>query len=75
MPKKTTRQTKPSADEIVSDPMAEAERRIDEVRRSKATELDLFHLGLTEVPDTLGELQQLQDLILVLIIWGKCPQP
>ena len=30
MPKKTTRQTKPSADETASDGMAEAERRMGE---------------------------------------------
>lgn len=64
MPKKTTRQTKPSAPATVSDPMAEAERRIAEARRKKATKLDLSGLGLTEVPDALGVLQQLQNLSL-----------
>lgn len=37
MPKKTTRQPKPSAEESKLDPMAEAERRIAEARRTNAT--------------------------------------
>ena len=59
MPKKTTRQTKPSARATTPDPMAEAEARIAEARRRNATKLDLSDLGITEVPATLGELQQL----------------
>ena len=62
VPKKTARQTKPSASAIASDPMAEAERRIAEARRQNATDLDLSGLGLTEVPAALGELQQLGKL-------------
>jgi internalin A len=62
VPKKTTRQTKPSASETASDPMAEAERRIAEARRENATKLSLSGLGLTEVPATLGELRLLQAL-------------
>ncbi len=64
MPKKTTRQSKPSAQETKLDPMAEAERRIAEARRTNATELDLSGLSLTEVPAALFELQQLQILLL-----------
>ncbi len=64
MLKNPIRQTKPSANAPVSDPMAEAERRIAEARRKKATELVLSGLGLTEIPAALGELQQLEMLFL-----------
>ncbi len=62
MSKKTTHQPKPPADETKLDPMAEAKRRIAEARRTNARRLDLSVLGLTEVPDSLFELRQLQDL-------------
>jgi len=62
MPKKTDRQTKPSADETKLDPMAEAERLIAEACRENSVELDLSFLDLTEVPDKLFELRQLKRL-------------
>jgi internalin A len=62
VPKKTARQTKPSARATASDPMAEAERRIAEARQKNATELDLSSLGLTEMPSSLFKLKQLQEL-------------
>ena len=40
----------------------QAEERIEHARREKATELDLSSLGLTELPDSLGQLTQLQSL-------------
>jgi internalin A len=60
--KKNTRQANRYASATAPDPMAEAERRIAEARRQHATELDLSHLRLTEVPAALGQLQQLQKL-------------
>jgi Leucine-rich repeat (LRR) protein len=62
MPKKTTRQTKPSNDETAFDPMAEAERRIAEAHQEKAIELVLSSLELRKVPNTLYTLKQLQKL-------------
>ncbi len=40
----------------------EAERRIEEARQSGATELDLSGLELTEVPEAISSLTQLQTL-------------
>src|SRR5262245_21353604 len=60
--KNTIRQPKPSARTTASDSMSEEEARISEARRQNATELDLFGLGLTEVPATLNELSQLRSL-------------
>lgn len=40
----------------------EAERRIEEARQSGATELDLSGLNLTEVPEAISSLTQLQTL-------------
>ena len=40
----------------------EAERRIEEARQAGATELDLRDLKLTEVPDSIGQLTNLQKL-------------
>ncbi len=40
----------------------EAERRIEEERRSGANELYLAGLGLTELPESLGQLTQLRLL-------------
>jgi Leucine-rich repeat (LRR) protein len=40
----------------------EAEEKIEEARRSDATALDLSGMGLTEVPESLGQLTQLQLL-------------
>lgn len=62
MPKKTTRQTKPSAPETASDPMAEAERRIAKARRTNATDLDLSNLGLITIPSALSDLPRLRKL-------------
>jgi internalin A len=62
--KKSLHQTKRSASADMSDPMAEAERRIAEARRQNAINLDLSGLGLTEVPASLGELRQLQEISL-----------
>jgi Leucine-rich repeat (LRR) protein/GTPase SAR1 family protein len=40
----------------------EAERRIETARQEGATELDLSSMGLTEVPEAIGSLTQLQSL-------------
>ncbi len=40
----------------------EAEKKIEEVLQSGATELDLFGMKLTELPELLGQLTQLQSL-------------
>ena len=40
----------------------EAERRIEEARQYQTTELNLSHLGLTEVPEAIASLTQLQEL-------------
>lgn len=40
----------------------EAERRIEAARLEVATELDLSGMGLTELPETIGSLTQLQTL-------------
>jgi internalin A len=64
VPKKTARQTKPSARATASDPMAEAERRIAEACQENAWDLELFDLGLTEIPASLGKLSQLRRLSL-----------
>jgi internalin A len=39
-----------------------AEEKIEEARRSRAKELDLNRMGLTELPESLGQLMQLQSL-------------
>jgi len=41
-----------------------AQSKIEQARRSKATELDFSQMGLTELPETLGQLTQLQSLVL-----------
>ncbi|MCI0423847.1 MAG: ADP-ribosylation factor-like protein, partial [Acidobacteria bacterium] len=38
------------------------ERKIEEARRSGATELNLDKMGLTELPESLGQLRQLEKL-------------
>jgi internalin A len=43
---------------------AEAERRIQEALGTRAAKLDLRRLGLAEVPKSLGQLAQLQELFL-----------
>jgi GTPase SAR1 family protein len=40
----------------------EAEKKIEEARRSGATELDLSDMKLTELPESFGQLTQLQSL-------------
>jgi len=40
----------------------EAERRIEAARLENATELSLFYLGLTELPESLGNLSRLKVL-------------
>lgn len=42
----------------------EAERRIEVARQEGATELDLSNLALTEVPEAIGQLTQLEELVL-----------
>jgi internalin A len=44
------------------DTYRQAEERIERARQEKATELDLSDLGLTELPDSVGQLTQLQSL-------------
>ena len=39
-----------------------AEQKIEAARRSRATKLDLSDMGLTELPESLGQLTQLQSL-------------
>lgn len=64
MPKKTTRQTKPSADEIASDPMAEAERRIEKARSKQEVGINLSGLSLTRLPKQIFQLEELTFLVL-----------
>ncbi|ALF52156.1 hypothetical protein ACX27_03690 [Nostoc piscinale CENA21] len=40
----------------------EAEQRIEQARREDAVELDLSNMGLTEVPEAIANLTQLQTL-------------
>ena len=40
----------------------QAEERIERARREKATTLDLSGIRLTELPNSLGQLTQLQSL-------------
>ena len=42
--------------------LQQAEERIEQARRDRDTELDLSRLRLTELPDSLGQLTQLQTL-------------
>ncbi len=42
----------------------EAERKIEEAGRSRSTELDLEYMHLTELPESIGNLSQLQMLSL-----------
>jgi len=42
----------------------EALRRIEEVRKSGATWLDLSGLKLSTLPEAIGQLSQLQELLL-----------
>jgi internalin A len=42
----------------------EAERRIADVARAHGSHLDLSNLGLTEVPDAIGQLTGLTELYL-----------
>ena len=39
-----------------------AEEKIEQARREGAVELDLFRMGLTELPESLGQLMQLWTL-------------
>ena len=45
-----------------NDGWQEALRRIEKARRSNATELDLSRLNLTSLPESVGQLSQLQNL-------------
>src|SRR5437588_369724 len=47
-----------------TDPTAIAEARIQEALKKRATELDLSGLGLTELPESIAQLSQLQMLSL-----------
>jgi Leucine-rich repeat (LRR) protein len=47
-------------------PAGEAGRRINEAARNQAGVLDLSHLGLSTVPDTIGQLTSLTSLYLGL---------
>lgn len=42
----------------------EAERLIEAARQEGATELELSDLSLTEVPESIGHLTQLEQLVL-----------
>ncbi len=53
---------------IVQPNLAEAERRIEEARRTQAKSLDLGDLALSELPASLGDLPQLRALFLG---WAK----
>jgi internalin A len=64
MPKKTTSQTEPKADEIAFDPMTEAERRIEEARSKRETGLNLSGLSLTRLPKQIFDLEELTFLVL-----------
>ena len=44
----------------MSEKLTEAGRRIEHVRLNRGSKLDLFGLGLTELPITIGELGELQ---------------
>ncbi|MFA6562972.1 MAG: COR domain-containing protein [Verrucomicrobiia bacterium] len=44
------------------DAYREAERKIEEARQSGSKELNLSSMGLTELPESLGQLKQLQTL-------------
>ena len=54
---------------IVQKDMAEAERRIEEARRTKAEVLDLGDLALSELPASLGDLPHLRQLYLGRFFW------
>ena len=51
-----------SPEEKASQGFAEAERRIEKAKREKDIGLDLVSLGLTRLPETLGQLTALQSL-------------
>lgn len=51
-------------EEQTSDIASEIIKRIEEARRTRATELDLSGLGITELPDSIGQLSALQVLCL-----------
>ncbi|MCI0691348.1 TIR domain-containing protein [candidate division KSB1 bacterium] len=57
MSRKPPAENKPNADAF-----SEALTRIEQARETDATELDLSGLGLTELPEALGQLMQLQAL-------------
>ena len=44
--------------------LSEVARLIEEARAAGATELDLSGRGLTELPEAIGQLSRLQDLVL-----------
>jgi len=48
----------------MADELSEASVLIEEARQNRATELDLSLLGLTELPEDVGQLSQLQSLYL-----------
>jgi len=41
-----------------------AEKKIEEIRRSKAEEINFSYMRLTELPKSLGTLSQLKTLVL-----------
>lgn len=53
----------------------QAEQKIEEARRSGATELDLSEMKLTELPESLRELTQLHTLDLCDIQLTALPEP
>ena len=55
------------AEQNKTNAVSEAERRIEEARRTRAQRLDLSSLGLTELPQSLGQLAHLE----LLIVWGN----
>ena len=52
----------------------EAEKKIEEARRSGATELDFSGMRLTELPESIGKLTKLQELYLTDNQLTKLPE-
>jgi hypothetical protein len=51
----------------VQENLAEAERRIEEARKTQAESLDLGDLALSELPASLGDLPRLKALFLGVV--------
>jgi hypothetical protein len=48
------------------------EKKIEQARKEKATELDLSFMNLTELPDSLGQFKQLRVLAVYRNRLGGC---